>query len=311
MIVSEGGNGEMKKRSINRDNYAIAGVIEALLIIALVVMILSTIQLYYIPQIMEEKESDHMDEVLNQFSHLKSVIEVQSMLGVAESNQPISFSPMSSPITMGSEQLPYFVTTGALGQVNIFDKDYVESKIDILPKSPDFLNGIPLTSIRFLGDNAYFVDQNYILEGGAIILKQNNGESTKVTPPINVQNYTTSIKINYTLPLFTTKPGKNIAGGSEITFIRTNYTRYYSHSDTSVSWLYIYTDYIQAWTQLLINNDKGLLWEYYSNGYINVTYDNPNSPTRIEITPGTKNLDVELTIVEIGVQIGPGFVISD
>lgn len=311
MIVSEGESGEMKKITINRNNYAIAGVIEALLIIALVVMILSTIQLYYVPQIMEEKESDHMDEVLNQFSNLKSVIEVQSMLGVAEGDQPIAYSPMSSPITMGSEQLPYFVTTGALGQINIFDKDHVESKIDVLPKCPDFLNGIPLTSIRFIGDNAYFVDQTYILEGGAIILKQINGESTKVIAPIYAQNYTTSIKINYTIPLFAGKPGKNIAGGSDITFIRTNYTRYYSHSDTSVSWLYIYTDYIQAWYQSLINNDKGLLWEYYSNGYINVTYDNPNSPTRIEITPGTKNLDVELTIVELGAQIGPGFVISD
>jgi hypothetical protein len=306
-LIVIGGSGEMKKRIIVKNNYALAGVIEALLIIALVVMILSTIQLYYVPQIMEEKESDHMDEVLNQFSNLKSVIEVQSMLGVAEGDQPIAYSPMSSPITMGSEQLPYFVTTGALGQINIFDKDYVESKIDLLTKCPDFLNGIPLTSIRFIGDNAYFVDQTYILEGGAIILKQNNGETTKVTPPINAQNYTTSIKINYTIPLFTSKPGKNITGGNEITFIRTNYTRYYSHSDTGVSWLYIYTDYIEAWTKSLINNNQGLLWEYYNNGYINVTYDDPVSPTRIEITPGTKDLDVELIIVEIGAQIGPGF----
>ena len=297
----------MKKRNIVKNNYALAGVIEALLIIALVVMILSTIQLYYVPQIMKEKESDHMDEVLNQFSNLKSVIEVQSMLGVAEGDQPIAYSPMSSPITMGSEQLPYFVTTGALGQVNIFDKDYVESKIDLLPKCPDFLDGIPLTSIRFIGDNAYFVDQTYILEGGAIILKQSNGETTKVTPPMNVQNYTTSIKINYTIPLFTSKPAKNITGGNDITFVRTNYTRYYSYSDTGVSWLYIYTDYIEAWKKSLINNNQGLLWEYYNNGYINVTYDKPLSPTRIEITPGTKNLDVELIIVEIGAQIGPGF----
>jgi hypothetical protein len=38
-----------------------------------------------------------------------------------------------------------------------------------------------------------------------------------------------------------------------------------------------------------------------------VTYDNHLSPTRIEITPGTKDIDVELIIVEIGAQIGPGF----
>jgi hypothetical protein len=307
LIVTEGNGGEMKKRTIVRNSYGLAGVIEALLIIALVVMIISTIQLVYVPQIMTEKESDHMDEVLNQFSNLKSVIEVQSMLGVAEGDQPIAYSPMSSPITLGSEQLAYFVTTGALGQLDVFDKDNVESKIDLLPKCPDFLDGIPLTSIRFIGDNAYFDDQNYILEGGGIILKQAEGEAMKAAPPINVQNYTTSIKINYTLPLFTCKPGKNIAGGNDITFIRTNYTRYYSHSDTGISWLYIYTDYIEAWNQSLINNNQGLLWEYHHNGYINVTYDDPMSPTRIEITPGTKDLDVELIIVELGAQIGPGF----
>jgi hypothetical protein len=309
--VVEGEDGEMKKRNFTRNSYGLAGVIEALLIIALVVMVLATIQLYYVPQIMEEKESDHMDEVLNQFSNLKSVIEVQSLMGAQVDAQPIAYSPMSSPITLGNEQLPYFVTTGALGQVNVFDKYYVNSTIDLLPKPPDFLSGIPLTSIRFIGDNAYFVDQRYILEGGGIILKQRDGESMKVVPPITIENSSDEIIIYYTIPLFVSQPGKNITGGSDTVFVRTNYTKYYTHSDESITWLYIYSDYLAAWNQSLINDNKGLLWEYYNNGYINVTYNDPVSPTRIEIKPGTKDLDVELTIVEIGAQIGPGFIINE
>ena len=81
----------MKRTKFMRENKAVAGVIEALLMVALVAIILSMIQLYYIPQIMEQKEADHMDDVTNQFSFLKAMIDFQSMV---EENVPIS-----SPIT--------------------------------------------------------------------------------------------------------------------------------------------------------------------------------------------------------------------
>ena len=58
----------------DRKKLAVAGVIEALLLVALASIILSTIQLVYIPQMMEEREAEHMDEVSNQFSSLKFMI---------------------------------------------------------------------------------------------------------------------------------------------------------------------------------------------------------------------------------------------
>ena len=61
------------KRALDQ---AVAGVIEALLLVALAAIVLSTIQLVYIPDIMEQREADHMDQVDNQFSHLKSVIDL-------------------------------------------------------------------------------------------------------------------------------------------------------------------------------------------------------------------------------------------
>lgn len=302
----------MKSISFIRSNHALAGVIEALLLVALVAIILSTIQIVYVPIIMEQKESDHMDTVENQFAQLKSVIETQSIMGIMQADQPISKATMSSPITLGSDKLPYLISSWSLGNIKIIDKNNAgDDKIYLLPAPSDFLNGIPLTAIQYEGDNAYFVDQKYILEGGGIILKQSEGEAMKVSPPINAQNLTNSIKIYYTIPLISSKPGKNQSeNGIDTTYILTNYSSKYSHSDTSISWIRICTDHLEAWSQSLINDNKGLLWEYYDRGYINVEYDNPINPTRIEITPGTKNIDVEFTIVEINTQIGPGFVIS-
>jgi hypothetical protein len=308
----------MKHRIIIKEKNGLAGVIEALLLVGLVAIILSTIQLIYVPQIMEEKEADHMDQVENQFSQLKSVVEIQSMMGVMGSGEPIAYSPISSSLTLGSGQLPYFVTAAAHGQIQIIDEDSTESseiEMDPADLPNEFINGIPLTSIKYEAQNYYFVRQTYILEGGGIILEQPESETMKVSPAIKIENHSGDgyIKIYYVIPLFTSKPGKNIDSGLKNCFIRTNYITHYSSIETQSDeldndHLYIYTDHIKAWNESLIKDDTGLLWEYYDNGYINVDFNDPISPECIQITSGTKNIDFEITIVEIEVQIGPGVV---
>ena len=299
----------MRKRVFIRNNSALAGVLEALLLIGLVAMILSVIQVSYIPNIMEQKESEHMDKVANQFSQLKSTIEIQSMMGVIQSDDPIAHSPMSSPITLGSDKLSYFVTSWALGHVEIIDKDATDSLIKLSSAPTGYLNGIPLTSIKYEADNAYYIDQDYILEGGGVILEQDDGESMKVAPPIIVENNSGSINFIYSITVITSKPSKNLSATMiDDIYVRTNYTTSSTHTDSNLAWIYIYTDYIEAWNQTLIADDSGILWEYYDNGYINVDFNDNVNPTYIEIKPGTKSIDVEFTIVEIGAQIGPGVV---
>ena len=302
----------MHCRKLIKDNFAVAGVIEALLLVALVAIILSTIQLIYIPQMMEEREAEHMDQVSNQFSHLKSVIEIQSMMGTMGTGEPIAYSPISSPITLGSKELPYFVSARSFGQIDITDQDDAgDYKINIQPAPPDFPSGIPLTSIKYDAANFYFTPQTYLLEGGGIILKQPDGEVMRVNPGIAVENNSALgyIKIYWNIPLFNGIPGKNRTAGYKESYVRTNYSNHYTHSG-SANYVYIYTDYPDAWNKSLIKDDTGLLWEYHNNGYLNVEVDDSFTPDRVEITPGTKNINLELTIVEIGVQVGAGEVIE-
>jgi len=307
----------MKHRKFIKENSAVAGVIEAILLIALVAIILSMIQLTYVPIMMEQKEADHMDEVSNQFSQLKSVIEIQSMMGAMGTGEPITYTPMSSPITLGSKELPYFVSARSSGQINLIGQDDAgDHKINIQPAPADFPSGIPLTSIKYRATNFYFPKssaepwQEYILEGGGIILKQSDGEVMRVYPGIAVENNSDlgNIKIKYYIPLFTGVPGKKLYADYKDCYVHTNYTNHYTHSGPT-AFIHIYTEYPDAWYQSLIKDDTGLLWECYDNGYINVNLDDTVTPNKVEITPGSLTITLELTIVEIGVQVGPGYVI--
>ena len=170
----------MKNKKLIKRKDAVAGVIEALLLVALAAIIISTIQLVYIPQMMEQRESDHMDDVENQFSYLKSVIDLQSMV-----KEDV---PISSPITLGSRELPYFVTARAFGQLDIIDIDRTDSKIATDPWMGFPYANIPLTSIKYKAHNSYFVDQTYVLEGGCVIVKQPDGETVKIEPAITKKN---------------------------------------------------------------------------------------------------------------------------
>jgi len=268
-----------------KENRAVAGVIEALLMVALVAIILSVIQLYYIPQIMEQKEADHMDEVINQFSFLKAMIDFQSM-----NKEDV---PISSPITLGSDALPYFVTMPASGQLDIIDRDNNEYEINI-----DFgAKVFPLTSIKYEASNSYYIDQNYILEGGCIIVNQSDGEILRVEPTITVQNLTNDVDIYYEVPIIIGIPGKNTTSGYKNCFIRTNY----SSSDnnwipiSNISNIQIVTAYPSAWNYLM----KGLLEE---------NVDITEQPTYVEIKNNIKQINLYYKETYIYAQISPGWI---
>jgi len=281
----------MKNKKLTKRKDAVAGVIEALLLVALVAVIISTIQLVYIPQMMEQRESDHMDNLENQFSYLKSVIDLQSMV-----KEDV---PISSPITLGSRELPYFVTARAFGQLDIIGEDRTDAYI-----LTDFLN-VSLTSIRYEAYNSYFTDQTYAIEGGCVIVKQPDGETVKIEAGITTKNESSEIKIYFNLPIINGVPGKNSTAGYKNCFIRTNYSNQNPIPGGSASFIKIYTEYLDAWN---VSFNK-LLEKEVENGYIIIEKRPIGSEKYVSITPGIKSIYLELTLTYIGAQIGPGIVI--
>lgn len=278
----------MKNRNFIKERKAVAGVIEALLLVALVSIVISTIQLVYIPEIMEQREAEHMDDVENQFSFLKAVMDLQSM----EKKD----APITSPVTLGSRELPYFVTARAFGELSIIGMDNDNYKITV-DWSP--VTTFPLTSIKYEAYNSYFVDQIYALEGGCIIVKQPDGETVRVEPIINVENKTNEINIYYDIPIIVGISGKNSTSGYKNCFIRTNYSDTDDNwiSITNVSSINISTDYSTAWYSLL----EYLLEE-------NVNIDKGSRYTEVTNKPG-KEINFYYKETYIYAQIGPGWII--
>lgn len=309
-------------RNFKNNKFGLSGVIEALLLVALVAVILSTIQIVYVPEIMKQKESDHLDTVENQFSQLKSTIETQCMMGVIQQDQRVAYSPMSSIISLGTKKLPYFVTSNSFGGVLIKDREDTNSRIELEENPTGFLDGIDLCSVEYSFYTMYSsYDPKYILEGGGIILNQTGssdetGEVMRVNPAITVENNSDSIKIYYTIPVFNCPEGKKNIQGLDEAYIRTNFTKAISYPanpdapGADIPYIHIYSDHLDAWYNCLMKDSEGLLWEYHNHDpqYINV--EPPNEfDNFISITPIEKMLRIDFTIVTLGIQTGYGTVI--
>lgn len=276
----------MGKKSLIKNNKAVAGVIEALLIVALVSIIISTIQLIYVPEIMKQREADHMEEVENQFSFLKAVIDIQSM-----DKQDV---PITSTITLGSKELPYFVTARGFGELFIIGQDDSNFEINI-----DYgAKIIPLTSIKYEALNSYYVDQIYALEGGCIILQQNDGETVRVEPTITIQNRSNEINIFYDIPIIVGIPGKNYTNGYKNCFIRTNFSNTDDDwiSYTNISNINITTNYAQAWYDL---------FEYIFEENVNLN----KGSSYIKLTKKSKLINLYYKETYLYAQISPGWIL--
>ena len=234
----------MKTRVFIRDRTAVAGVIEFLLLVGLFAIVLSMIQLTYIPEVMKQKEADHMDEISNQFSRLKAMMDIQA--------QEQTNIPISTLITLGSSDLPYFVSAPSTGTIDIIDLEETESSIVI-----NDLISIELTNINFDSNNIYFIPQKYILEGGGIIIKQPQGSpvmwadpSFNATPTRNANGQVTSIDMYFDIPLIKCSGTKNIGGLDSFNII-TNYSDDLSDADwtylSDISSINITTEYPKAW----------------------------------------------------------------
>ena len=400
-----------KKRGFNSMNRkGQVGVIVAILIVTLFAIMLITIQTYYIPRWMKEREAEHMDLVANQFASLKYSVDLQAI--------ERSESPLINSITLGSKELPYFVTSRAFGSLQILSsnssnfsisingdgmkavlysfennigeitnilkvnelelyienlqkgdtynlsvlsanisvevgtvnnfvqinltvinntqiifsqpiavalKDGISYRINLLNedyKFKDILQNFPtpynisingssngtfiinclrfqnvqisqtnkLGTIKYSSQNAYFVDQDYIYEGGAVILSQAGG-NTMLFPPMLIANNQT---FNLTLINIVGVAGKTGAAGYGTFSIRTNFSSWtsYIYYATNVT-INITTLYPSAWKDFLKEELNGRVTEGENFVLLNL-----------------QNIIVRINIARIYAQVGPGWVVT-
>ncbi len=109
------------------------GVVVAILMVSLFVAVIVLVQVYYVPNWMRDREATHMDTVANQFSQIKASIDIEAM---AQRDMSLINS-----ITLGSKELPFFVSARAFGSLNVLSTANSDFAVGISG------SGLPATSM--------------------------------------------------------------------------------------------------------------------------------------------------------------------
>jgi len=280
------------KKMKNSDD-AVVGIVATFLIVGLIVTVISMIQAVYVPEWMEQTEADHMEVVADQFSQLKFAIDIQS----ANKKPDI---PISTSITLGNKELPFLTSSRAYGSLDILsDECIVTITNDSGPVS------YPLGVIKYSSANAYFLNQAYICEAGAVILSQSQGNTMSIKPAFSV-SYGADINISFTILNISTIGEKRSIGGYGTYPIQTEF----SDNDTTVfpdvKNITIDTNYQNAW-QKFINNtliNSGLNYNGYDTNF-SIRVDDTSMILKFN---SSITVNLKLKYVKINAQIAPGWI---
>ena len=281
---------KIKLRKIKHSNQAVAGIIVAMLLIGLFFTALGFVQSVYVPQWMEKKEAEHMDDVVNQFSQLKFAIDT---IGVTKQKNSI----ISTSVTLGSREMPFLSSIRAYGSLEIEPN---EGKIFFTHGLNNKETSFSLGRIQYSSQNGYHVNQKYIYENGGVILSQNKGDSIIIQPSFSVENsgnlYFNIVKL---IPL----GDKTSAGGYGTYPIQTKFLDSDTHNLYNLKEMKIISNYQNAWRKYLSNclSDYSIVHtitdETDGSGNVigfKIIFDSPAS--------------IEINKIDISCQISPGWV---
>jgi len=276
---------------------AIIGIVTAILIIGLIVIVISMIQIVYVPIIMEQREAEHMDRVAEQFGFLTSVIDNQAAYG----NKGI---PIATFITLGSKELPILVSSKAYGTLEVL-KD--SCKITI--QNDSITNTYLIGTIKYSSTNAYYLDQSYTYETGAMIVSQYQGNKMMARPGFFTEYNRTANYVNISFDVVNVSSigQKIIASGYGTYGLQTEY----NYISMNMSYLDV--------SNMTINSQFSSSWFIFINSLLkDAGLNSETNPSQFILTDNGQfitlnfssdlTVDINLKIIEMQVQIGPGWI---
>ncbi|MEA3458346.1 MAG: hypothetical protein U9R21_06665 [Candidatus Thermoplasmatota archaeon] len=279
-----------KINTLRNANEAAVGVVVAVLMVGLVLSVIWLVQSFYVPRWMEQKEAEHMDEVLDRFSMLKFAIDMQIL---TEKDIPASTS-----ILLGSKELPFLESSRSFGFLSISSN----SGINVTTTDGTSTRNA-LGRIKYSSENVYFLDQSYIYEVGAVITSQSEGDVMSIIPSFDVMYSDPTVKLSFDA-INVLGIGEKVSVSGYGTYpIQTKFSDANVTDITDVQSIALDTSYQNAWN-VFINgtlSKKGL--SEGSDFWINTT----DSGIKIEFASAL-DVDITLKIVNIFAQIGLGWI---
>lgn len=270
------------------ENDAVAGIVAAVMIVALVISVISIVQTVYVPNWMEEREYEHMEKVAAEFSRLSFAFDV-----LAETEQDI---PITASITLGSKELGFLMSSRAYGSISILEDGCFLLTEDTLGSQ----NLYPLLSLKYSSENAYYLDQSLIYESGAMIISQVEGDVMAGQPSFT----TNPVDTNISFDVIQMEPlGERLTLGGYGTYpIRTEYINSYNETVIDLENFTIETNYPYVWHNFL-NTSLSIRFDYGTD----YTIISADKTVMVDFS-GTVNVDLKLKVITIGVEIGLGLV---
>lgn len=281
------------KKNINvlrNTDEATVGVIVAVLMVGLILLVISLVQTFYVPRWMEQREAEHMDEVLDQFSLLKFAIDMQIL---TEQDTPVS-----TPINLGNKKLPFLKSSGSFGFLGI------SSNLGInITTTDDSSTQISIGRITYSSENVYFLDQSFIYEVGAVITSQSEGNVMSMIPSFEVMYSNPVVKLTFDAVNILGIGEKISVSGYGVYPIHTKFSNANITDITDVQNITLDTNYQNAWSMFINSSLSGRGLNEGSDFWINTT----DSGIKIEFASA---LDVDITLKRINIvaQIGPGWI---
>ena len=275
-------------QEFKKENNAVVGVVVAILLVGLFLAVMLVVQTVYVPEIMEQREAEHMDNVAYQFSLLKYAIDIQSVAG---KNTPISTS-----MILGSRELPFLSSDRSFGYLD------VSSDTCNITISNGTAFDYSCGRIKYSSLNSYFIDQSYIYETGAVISNQSQGNAMMIKPPFSA-TMVASLNISWDLINVVGVGGKTTVSGYGTYPVQTQFYRSNQTVITNVNTITIRTHYRNAWINFL----NSTLSHAGLTAGADYTLAEAAGQVTLTFLPGV-NADVYVNDVTIRSQIAPGWV---
>ena len=234
----------------------------------------------FVPVWMSDNESSHMSTVIQQFTTLKSSVDI----GISyNSNSRIAPTPVFVPITLSSSGIPVFAasTAGILkftpetpNQRPTFNISYSSISPTGVPSTLSNANdGHSGGALDLYCPNRYFVEQHIVYESGAVILNQTDGEFIIAGPQFSVKNVgsASSPQIVLMITQISLQGLNIIIGGTGSKGVTADLlyadTTAYNNSGGSQVQVTIRSSHGSAWYQYFMNTLNGTADMTIGNGF--------------------------------------------
>lgn len=163
---------------------------------------LSLIVNQYVPVWMKDSEASHMNGAFGQFGTLKSELDVQVLLALANQAAQTRYVPvtMFAPVTLGVDGVPIFagptngdlrLLQGAAPWTVDFDYDIASVRTHVSERA----SGQIILDVH----NRYYVPQTLAYESGGVVRSQIYGQAVRAVPSFDVTAANGTVTVRLTL----------------------------------------------------------------------------------------------------------------